>query len=94
MLEIDEAMESAFDGFIQRVEPFARRSLAAYGIPSEDGEDMLQQALLAILYQWERFEDSEQAAKCLSKILVSHCSMYQWRSRRTENPGSRADGTA
>ena len=83
MLEIDAAMELAFDGFIQRVEPLARRSLAAYGIPTEDAEDLLQQAFLVTLYQWEKFENSDQAARWLSRILVRKCSMYKRRHRRT-----------
>ena len=60
------------------MEPRLKRLLATYRIPTEDAEDVLQQALLALLYQWERVRDPE----CwLLGTLKRHCLMY-WRTNR------------
>lgn len=67
-----------FDDFLKRVEPRLKRLLARYRIPSEDAEDVLQQTLLALLYQWERVRDPE---SWLLGTLKRHCLMY-WRTRR------------
>ena len=63
---------------MKRVEPRLKRLLATYRIPSEDAEDVLQQALLALLYQWERVRDPE---SWLMGTLKRHCLMY-WRTHR------------
>ena len=68
----------SFDDFLKRVEPKLKRTLATYRIPAEDAEDVLQQTLLALLYQWERVRDPE----CwLLGTLKRHCLMY-WRTHR------------
>jgi RNA polymerase sigma factor (sigma-70 family) len=68
----------AFDDFLRRVEPKLKRVLTNYRIPGDEAEDVLQQALLALLYQWERVRDPE----CwLLGTLRRHCLMY-WRTRR------------
>lgn len=67
-----------FDQFLKRVEPRLKRLLATYRIPSEDAEDVLQQTLLALLYQWERVRDPE---SWLLGTLKRHCLMY-WRTHR------------
>jgi RNA polymerase sigma factor (sigma-70 family) len=68
----------SFDDFLKRVEPRLKRVLATYRIPAEDAEDVLQQTLLALLYQWERVRDPE----CwLLGTLKRHCLMY-WRTNR------------
>lgn len=67
-----------FDEFLKRVEPRLKRLLATYRIPSEDAEDVLQQTLLALLYQWERVRDPE---SWLLGTLKRHCLMY-WRTHR------------
>jgi RNA polymerase sigma factor (sigma-70 family) len=68
----------AFDDFLRRVEPRLKRVLSNYRIPGDDAEDVLQQALLALLYQWERVRDPE----CwLVGTLRRHCLMY-WRTHR------------
>src|SRR5215210_6369602 len=67
-----------FDHFLRRMEPRLKRLLATYRIPSDDAEDVLQQALLALLYQWDRVRDPE----CwLLGTLKRHCLMY-WRTSR------------
>lgn len=74
------ASAAAFDDLLNRIEPRLRRLLAVYRIPREDAEDVLQQTLLALLYQWERVRDPE----CwLLGTLKRHCLMY-WRSNRRQ----------
>jgi RNA polymerase sigma factor (sigma-70 family) len=67
-----------FEEFLKEVEPKLKRLLATYRIPSEDAEDVLQQALLALLYQWERVRDPE---SWLFGTVKRHCLMY-WRTHR------------
>jgi RNA polymerase sigma factor (sigma-70 family) len=79
-MSIPEQPEPAvsFEDFLRKVEPRLKRVLSTYRIPAEDAEDVLQQALLALLYQWERVRDPE----CwLLGTLKRHCLMY-WRTRR------------
>lgn len=70
--------ELTFDQFLKKVEPKLKRVLSSYRIPSEDAEDVLQQALLALIYQWERVRDPE---SWLIGTLKRHCLMY-WRTNR------------
>jgi RNA polymerase sigma factor (sigma-70 family) len=68
----------SFDDFLKNVEPRLKRVLAVYRIPADDAEDVLQQTLLALLYQWDRVRDPE----CwLLGTLKRHCLMY-WRTHR------------
>jgi len=67
-----------FEEFLKAVEPKLKRLLATYHIPSDDAEDVLQQALLALLYQWERVRDPE---SWLFGTVKRHCLMY-WRMHR------------
>jgi RNA polymerase sigma factor (sigma-70 family) len=68
----------SFDDFLKGVEPKLKRVLGTYRIPTDDAEDVLQQTLLAFLYQWERVRDPE----CwLLGTLKRHCLMY-WRTHR------------
>jgi RNA polymerase sigma factor (sigma-70 family) len=69
---------TSFEEFLQAVEPKLKRLLATYRIPVEDAEDVLQQSLLALLYQWERVRDPE---SWLFGTVKRHCLMY-WRRRR------------
>ncbi len=69
---------ASFDEFLKGIEPSLKRLLSTYRIPSEDAEDVLQQTLLALLYQWDRVRDPE----CwLLGTLKRHCLMY-WRNHR------------
>jgi len=72
------ASSDSFEEFLKGVEPRLKRLLAIYRIPTEDAEDVLQQALLALLYQWERVRDPE---SWLFGTLRRHCLMY-WRTHR------------
>ena len=79
-MSIPEPTENAapFEEFLREVEPKLKRLLAKYRIPSEDAEDILQQALLALLYQWERVRDPE---SWLFGTVKRHCLMF-WRTNR------------
>jgi len=67
-----------FEDFLKAVEPKLKRLLARNNIPSEDAEDVLQQSLLALLYQWERVRDPE---RWLFGTVKRNCLMY-WRAKR------------
>ncbi len=67
-----------FEDFLKAVEPKLKRLLASYNIPTEDAEDVLQQSLLALLYQWERVRDPE---RWLFGTVKRNCLMY-WRTTR------------
>jgi RNA polymerase sigma factor (sigma-70 family) len=77
ILESSE-LPPSFDDFLRKVEPRLKRVLALYRIPNEDAEDLLQQTLLVLLYQWERVRDPE---AWLVGTLKRHCLMY-WRTHR------------
>jgi RNA polymerase sigma factor (sigma-70 family) len=80
MPDLDHSAPVALDDFLRRVEPRLKRLLASYRIPSSDAEDLAQQALLALLYQWEEVRDPE----CwLLGTLKRHCLMY-WRGHRRQ----------
>jgi RNA polymerase sigma factor (sigma-70 family) len=68
----------AFEGFLKVMGPKMKRLLATYRVPVEDAEDVLQQALLALIYQWETIRDPE---GWLLGTLRRHCLMY-WRDHR------------
>ena len=69
---------ASFEDFLTAVEPKLKRLLVVYRIPAEDAEDVLQQALLALLYQWERVRDPE---SWLFGTVKRHCLMY-WRTHK------------
>lgn len=68
----------SFEDFLTAVEPKLKRLLAVYRIPADDAEDVLQQALLALLYQWDRVRDPE---SWLFGTVKRHCLMY-WRTHK------------
>jgi RNA polymerase sigma factor (sigma-70 family) len=59
--------EPTVEQFLEQVRPRLRTLFARYRIPPQDTEDILQQALLALVYQWQNVRN-----KCL---------LY-WRDRR------------
>lgn len=71
---------TTFEDFLKVVEPRLKKLLSLYNIPSEDAEDLLQQALLALLYQWERVRDPE---NWLFGTLRRNCLMY-WRKHKRQ----------
>jgi RNA polymerase sigma factor (sigma-70 family) len=72
------ASASTFEQFLKAMGPKMKRLLAANRIPIEDAEDVLQQALLALVYQWDSIRDPE---SWLLGTLRRNCFMY-WRSYR------------
>lgn len=76
-LETPEAPEP-LEELLERVQPRMKRLLSVFRIPTEDAEDVVQQSLLALLYQWEKVRDPE----CwLLGTLKRNCLMY-WRKHR------------
>ena len=78
----DDAASSAetFERFLKVMGPKMKRLLTANHIPIEDAEDVLQQALLALIYQWDSIRDPE---SWLLGTLRRHCLMY-WRNHRRQ----------
>src|SRR5882724_1716367 len=64
--------------FLHRVRPRLRSLFARYRIPVQDTEDILQQALLTLLYQLETVRDPE---AWLLGTLRNRCLLY-WRDCR------------
>lgn len=69
---------SALEPFLKAMGPKMKRLLASHRIPIDDAEDVLQQALLALIYQWDDIRDAE---LWLLGTLRRHCLMY-WRTHR------------
>ncbi len=70
--------EPSLEEFLQRVRPRLKSLFARYRIPPQDTEDILQQALLALVYQRESIRDAE---SWLIGTLRNKCLLY-WRDRR------------
>jgi len=69
---------SSLEGFLKEVRPKLKSLFARYRIPPQDTEDILQQALLALIYQWKKVRDPE---AWLMGTLRNKCLVY-WRDRR------------
>jgi RNA polymerase sigma factor (sigma-70 family) len=70
--------ESSLDQFLKSVRPRMRTLFAHYRVPPQDSEDIVQQALLALLYQRQAIRDPE---SWLMGTLRNKCLLY-WRERR------------
>lgn len=70
--------ESSLELFLQGVRPRMKTLFAHYRIPPQDTEDILQQALLALMYQRQVIRDPE---AWLFGTLRNKCLLY-WRERR------------
>jgi len=70
-------MSDELEAFLEKVKPRLMRVLACYRIPVDDAQDVLQETLLALVYQWERVRDPE---TWLMGALKRRCLMY-WRAR-------------
>lgn len=66
------------EDLLRKMEPKLKRVLAAYSVPLEDAEDVLQSTYLALIYAWDRIRDPEH---WLTGTLKRHCLMY-WRGQR------------
>jgi|SRR5215210_3681380 len=71
-------IDDALDTFLRKVRPRVRVLFARYRIPPQDTEDILQQALLALLYHRDSIRDPE---AWLIGTLRNKCMLY-WRDQR------------
>ncbi|HLX10568.1 MAG TPA: sigma-70 family RNA polymerase sigma factor [Thermoanaerobaculia bacterium] len=69
---------ASFERFLKEMGPKLKRVLAANHIPFEDAEDVLHEALLALIHQWDEVRDPE---SWLLGTLRRLCCMY-WRNHR------------
>jgi len=72
------AAESSLEQFLKSVRPRMKTLFAHYQVPPQDTEDIVQQALLALLYQRQAIRDPE---AWLMGTLRNKCLLY-WRERR------------
>jgi RNA polymerase sigma factor (sigma-70 family) len=70
-------VESSLEGFLEQARPRLKSLFAHYRIPPQDTEDILQQALLALIYR-EGVRDPE---AWLLGTVRNKCLLY-WRDRR------------
>jgi RNA polymerase sigma factor (sigma-70 family) len=70
--------ETSLELFLKRVWPRLKASFARYRIPPQDTEDILQQALLALVYQGQSIRDPE---AWLLGTVRNKCLLY-WRDQR------------
>jgi RNA polymerase sigma factor (sigma-70 family) len=68
----------SLEEFLVAVRPGLTRVLNHYAIPPEESQDVLQQALLALVFRWHSIHDPE---RWLTATLRNHCRAY-WRRRR------------
>ncbi len=71
-------VEVSLEQFLERTRPRLKSLFARYRIPPDDTEDILQQSLLALIYQWQNIRDPE---AWLFGTLRNRCLIY-WRERR------------
>lgn len=72
--EADRSLEELLD----HIYPQAERILTRHGIPREDAEDLLQETLFALIFNWNRLSSPE---AWLVSTLRKRCLHY-WRKRR------------
>jgi len=73
-----EVEPSSLEDFLKRVRPKLKSLFARYRVPPQDTEDILQQALLALIYRWNTVRDPE---AWMMGTLRNKCLVY-WRDRR------------
>lgn len=69
---------ASLEDFLKRVRPKLKSLFARYRVPPQDTEDILQQALLALIYHWKTVRDPE---AWIMGTLRNKCLVY-WRDRR------------
>jgi RNA polymerase sigma factor (sigma-70 family) len=74
----EQLPEDRFGDLVRQVRPRLKTLLARYRIPLQDTEDLLQQTLLQLAFQWDRIRDRE---AWLMGTLKRQCLMY-WRDQR------------
>jgi DNA-directed RNA polymerase specialized sigma24 family protein len=70
--------DPSLEDFLKRVRPRLKAQFLRYGIPLQDTEDILQQALLALIYQRQEIRDPE---AWLIGTVRNKCLLY-WRATR------------
>ena len=65
-------VESSLEGFLRQVRPRLKSLFAHYRIPPQDTEDILQQALLALIYHREAIRDEEAWLRVNARAFASH----------------------
>jgi RNA polymerase sigma factor (sigma-70 family) len=70
--------EVSLDSFLRQVRPGLKSLFAYYRIPPQDTEDLLQQALLALVYRLQSVQDPQ---AWLFGTVRNKCLLY-WRERR------------
>ncbi len=78
MSALDQQVEPPLESFLRGVQPRLKVLFARYRIPPQDTEDILQQALLALIYQRQEIRDPE---AWLLGTLRNKCKLY-WRAQR------------
>ncbi len=73
-------VEASLEGFLRNVRPRLKSLFQRYSIPPQDTEDILQQALLAFLYQRRSIRDPE---AWLLGTVRNKCLLF-WRSHRRQ----------
>lgn len=68
-----------FDEFLEGARPRLKRLLSSWRIPPDDAEDLLQDALIALVFRWNQIRDPE---SWLVGTTRRHCLMYWRRIRR------------
>ena len=71
-------VESSLEGFLKQVRPRLKVVFVRYRIPAQDTEDILQQALMALVYRREGIRDPE---AWLLGTVRNKCLLY-WREQR------------
>ncbi|HEY2738639.1 MAG TPA: sigma-70 family RNA polymerase sigma factor [Thermoanaerobaculia bacterium] len=71
-------VDTSLDEFLRSVRPRLKALFVRYSIPPQDTEDILQQALLALVYQRHDIRDAE---SWLIGTLRNKCLLY-WREHR------------
>lgn len=71
--------EWSLDELLRRLQNRLERILYRYQIPPEDSEDVLQEAVLTLIYKRKKIRDPE---AWLVATLRNRCLMY-WRSKRS-----------
>jgi RNA polymerase sigma factor (sigma-70 family) len=71
-------VEASLESYLHKVQPRLKALFARYRIPTQDTEDILQQALLALVYQRPSIRDPE---AWLVGTIRNKCLLY-WREHR------------
>lgn len=77
---VDTGEELSLEDLLAKMQPRLRQVLYRYRIPYEDGDDLIQQTMLTLIYKRDQVEKPE---PWLVATLKNRCIMY-WRKRRSQ----------